>query len=105
MINLPNLPFISEETLDPSELVVLYVKDNNVFGLGTSGGTGYIQNDGAGTITVQVEDENGKASEASTVNANEQLIFEKDDEVDIAIIYIQADAIGASYRARFARIR
>lgn len=105
MLDLSKLPFIKEGTLAANEEVTLYVKDDPVHGLKEPGGTGYVKNDGAGSITVQCMDNEDRLSDVSTVYADEQLVFEKDDDIDIKVIHLTADADGADYRARFARIR
>ena len=105
MSDLAKLPFIAEGTLAADADVTLYVKDDDAQGLRKPGGSGYIKNDGAGSITVQCIDDHGNESASSTVKANEQLIFESDDDVEVSEAYIVADASGASYRARFARVR
>lgn len=103
MLDLPKLPFIKEGTLAANESVTVYVKDDPVHGLQTPGGTGYIMNDGPGSITVQSSDNSDGLSALSTVKLDEQLLFEKGDDVEICTIHIIADASGASYRLRFAR--
>ena len=105
MSDLSKLPFIKEGTLAANEELTLYVKDDPVHGLKEPGGTGYIQNDGDGSITVQCSDDEDGLSDLSTINAGEQLVFEKDDDINIKEINLTADAAGADYRARFARIR
>ena len=105
MSDLAKLPFIAEGTLAANEEVTLYVKDDPVHGLQEPGGTGYIINNGPGSITVQCIDNEDGLSDLSTINADEQLLFEKDDDVDVKEIHLIADADGADYRARFARIR
>lgn len=104
MSDLAKLPFIAEGTLAADANVTLYVKDDDAQGLREPGRTGYIKNDGAGSITVQCIDDSDNLSDVSTVKANEQLIFESDDDIDISEVHIVADASGASYRARFARL-
>ena len=99
------LPFISEGTLAANAEVFLDVKDDPVHGLRAPSGTGYVINDGLGTITVQSTDDNDGMSEESTVDPGEQLIYEKEDDIEICEVHITADATGASYRARFARAR
>lgn len=97
------LPFVKEGTLSASKDVFLEVKDDPVFGLKLPGGTGYVKNDGPGEITVQNSDDNDGLSDLSTVKAGEQLLYEKEDDIEICTVHIIADASGASYRARFAR--
>ena len=103
MPDLAKLPFIAEGTLAANEEVTLYVKDDIVQGLREPGSTGYVKNDGPGEITVQNSDNNDGLSDLSTVKAGEQLLYEKEDDIEICIIHLTADASGASYRARFAR--
>jgi hypothetical protein len=105
MSDLAKLPFIAEGTLAANEEVTLYVKDDPIQGLKEPGGTGYIINDGPGSITVQCSDDKDGLSDLSTINIFEHLVFEKDDDVEVKVIHIIADALGAAYRARFARIR
>lgn len=97
------LPFVKEGTLAANEEVFLEVKDDEVHGLQAPGSTGYVKNDGPGEITVQSTDNSDGMSDVSTVKAGEQLIYEKEDDVEICTVHITADASGASYRARFAR--
>lgn len=105
MSYLTKLPFIAEGTIAANKEVTLYVKNDIVHGLQKPGRTGYVQNDGPGTILVQTIDNMDGPSDTSTILINEQLIFEKDDDIDVNAIHITADALGASYRARFARAR
>ena len=97
------LPFTAEDTLAASADAFLYVKDDKVHGLQEPGRTGYVINDGLGSITVQTLDSSDGESDVSTVDPGEQLIFEKEDDVEICVVHITADATGASYRSRFAR--
>jgi len=105
MTHLTKLPFIAEGTLAANEDVFLYVKNNPVNGLQKPGRTGYVQNDGPGSILVVTIDDMNGPSDSSTVLINEQLIFEKDDDIDVNAVYIIANALGAAYRVRFARAR
>lgn len=97
------LPYISEGTLAANKDVFLNVKDDPVHGLQAPGGTGYIINDGPGEITVQSSDDQDGMSDVSTIKKDEQLKYEREDDVEICEVHITADASGASYRARFAR--
>lgn len=97
------LPFISEAALGASEDVHLDVKDDPVHGLQLPGGTGYVKNDGPGEITIQSSDDHDGLSDLSTIKKGEQLVFEKEDDIEICTVHITADASGAAYRARFAR--
>ena len=103
MLSPSKLPFTKEGILAANEEVILYVKDDPVHGLQTPGGTGYVVNDGPGDITVQNSDNSDGVSDISTVEPGEQLLFERDDDVEVCTINIVADAAGAAYRARFAR--
>lgn len=97
------LPFIGEGSLSASKDVYLLVKDDPVHGLKAPGGTGYVKNDGPGEITVQTTDDHDGESDSSTIKAGEQLLFEKEDDIQICVVHITADTSGASYRSRFAR--
>jgi hypothetical protein len=105
MSDLSKLPFIQEGTLAANEETELNVKDDPVYGLMEPGGTGYIQNDGPGSITIQTTDNYDGLSKESTIKINEQLVFEESDDIEICVVRIIADASGASYRTRFARVR
>lgn len=105
MLNPSKLPFIEEGTLAANEEVTIYVKDDPIYGLQTPGCTGYVMNDGPGSITVQNSDDSDGVSDASTVKSGEQLCFDKDDDVEICTVHIVAGATGAAYRTRFARCK
>ena len=96
---------IKDDSLAANEDVFLQVKDDPVHGLQSPGGTGFIINDGPGSVMVQNADDHDGLSDESTVKKDEQLLFEKEDDVEICIVHITADTLGASYRSRFARIR
>lgn len=97
------LPYISEATLAADAEVFLEVKDDKVKGLHLPAGTGYIKNDGPGSIAVQSTDNQDGLSDYSTIKPGERLEYEKDDDIEICTVHIVANASGASYRARFAR--
>ena len=100
-----HLPFIDERTLVASAEVFLDVQDDPVYGLRTPGRSGYIVNDGPGDITVRTSDNGERWSKAETVNDGELSQFEHLDDVWIHSVHIVADASGAAYRSRFARLR
>ena len=105
MLNLAKLPFIAEGTLTANEEATLYVMDDDIHGLKEPGGPGYIINDGDGEISVQCGDTKDGISDLSTIKADEELVFEKEDDIEVKVLHLTADALGASYRVRFARRR
>lgn len=98
-----HLPFIDEQTLAASAEVYLDVQDDPVYGLRTPGRSGYIINDGPGNITVRTSDNGERWSKAETVNSGELAQYEHLDDVWIHSVHIVADAVGATYRAKFVR--
>jgi len=98
-----HLPFIDERTLVARAEVYLAVQKDPVYGLRTPGRSGYIINDGPGDITVRTSDNGERWSKAKSVNAGELAQFEHLDDVWIHSVHIVADAVGATYRAKFVR--
>lgn len=100
-----HLPFIDERTLSASAECYLDVQNNPVYGLRTPAGSGYVKNDGPGDITVRTSDNGDRWSKASVVKRGENYACEHDDDVWIHSVHIVADASGAAFRSRFARLR
>ena len=100
-----HLSFIDEDTLSANEEKYLYVKNDDVWGLKVPGDSGYIINDGPGTLSIRNSDDGEHYTKVSTVKSGETLIFENDDDEWIHTVHIVADSVGASYRSRFARSR
>jgi len=100
-----HLEFVDEDTLSANSEKYLYVKNDDTWGLEVPADSGYIKNDGPGTITVRNSDDGEHYSKAMTVKRGEQLTWENDDDIWNHTVHIVADASGASYRSRFARSR
>ena len=100
-----HLEFVDEGTLAASEERYLYIQDDDVWGLKVPADSGYIKNDGPGTITVRNSDDGAHYSKAMTVKRGEQITWENDDDVWNNTVQIVADSSGADYRSRFARSR
>ena len=104
--NFPShLPFIDERTLAASAEIHLAVQDDQVYGLRTPAGSGYVKNDGPGDITIRTSDNGSRWSKESVIKRGENYTCEHDDDVWIHSVHIVADASGAAYRSRFARLR
>ena len=100
-----HLEFVDEGTLAASEERYLYVKDNETWGLQVPADSGYLKNDGPGTIIVRNSDDGVHYTPVITVKRGEQAVWEHDDDVWNHTVHIVADASGAEYRSRFARSR
>lgn len=98
-----HLPYIDERTLAASAEVYLAVQNDPVYGLRTPGRSGYVINDGPGNITIRTSDDGERWSKAETVNSGELAQFEHLDDVWVHSVHIIADAVGATYRAKFVR--
>jgi len=100
-----HLEFVDETTLAANEEKYLYIQNDDTWGLKVPADSGYIKNDGPGTIIVRNSDDGEHYTPDITVKRGEQAVWENDDDVWNHTIYIIADASGASYRSRFARSR
>ncbi|MEA3281677.1 MAG: hypothetical protein U9Q68_03820 [Euryarchaeota archaeon] len=102
--NFPShLPFIDAATLSARAEAFLRVQEDPIYGLRTPGRSGYVINDGPGSITVRVADDGERWSKAETINSGELAQYEHLDDVWIHTVHIVADAAGASFRAKFVR--
>ena len=97
-----HLPFVSEETLSANSSKELLIRTDNEQGLGVSGKTGYIRNDGPGALTFTIDDGISGSSLPQTLNNGEYINFRREDNVYFDRVIISTVA-GCSYRAAFTR--
>ena len=98
-----HLPFIDERTLAANAEVFLEVQEEPTYGLRTPGRSGYIINDGPGSIEVRTSDNGERFSKAEPAKSGELLQYEHLDDVWIHTVHIVADTVGATYRSKFVR--
>ena len=97
------LSYVNEATIVPSGKIYLYVKDDPAYGLKAPADSGYIVNDGPGTLTVRNSDNGERYTKNMTVNIGETLVWEHEDDELIHTVFLEADGFGVNYRSRFAR--
>jgi len=95
--------YVNEGTLDPNKDVYLYIQDDPDHGLEEPAGSGYVINDGPGTLGIKTSDDGGGYTRQITVNIGEMVEWECGDDELIHTVYLIADSYGASYRCRFVR--
>jgi len=100
-----HLEFVDEGTLAANGEVYLAVQDDENWGLKAPADSGYVTNDGPGSITVRNSDDGEHYTPDRTVKSGETATWENDDDVWTHTLHITADASGASYRSCFARSR
>lgn len=100
-----HLEYVKEGTITASDETYLYIQDDENWGLEVPADSGYVKNDGPGVLTIRNSDDGEHYTPEMTVNSGEQLTWENDDDVWNHTVHIVADAVGASYRSRFARSR
>jgi len=100
-----HLSYVKEGTIDDDETVYLYVKDDEQYGLREPADSGYLVNDGPGTLTVRSSDDGERYTAPMTVYSGEMLVWELDDDEYVDRVYFTCDTDGTKYRARFARRR
>lgn len=100
-----HLEFVQEGTLTPSDEVFIDIQDDKDWGLKVPADSGYVSNDGPGTLFIRNSDDGEHYTRVKTVFAGDQIEWENDDDVWNHTVHIKADAVGASYRSSFARSR
>lgn len=75
----------------------LYVKDDDVQGLGEEGRCGKIENIGPGLLTYQISDDSDRFMEERTLNAGGWDQYCIEEKIKIHTIHVKADAIGTVY--------
>jgi len=97
-----HLPYVAEGTLGANETVELLIRTDNEQGLGVPGRTGYIRNDGAGSLTFKIYDGISGSSLPQTLNNGEYINFLREDNIYFDRVILSSTA-GCSYRAAFTR--
>lgn len=97
-----HLPFYSEGTATTTTPLVLLVNADGEQGLGDVGRTGYIVNEGAGTIYATIDDGKGKSKQIR-IDAGETLSIDRADDIWIDKLTLQASGGNANYRCSFSR--
>jgi len=100
-----HLEFVDESTLAANADKHLYIQDDEMWGLEVPADSGYLINDGPGTLTVRNSDDGEHYSKARTVKSGETVTWENDDDIWNHTVHVVADSVGASYRSCFARSR
>lgn len=96
------VPFYSEDllTLEPR---ILLVKDDAEQGLGAVGRSGYVINDGAGSIYVTIDDGRVGKSKEVRLDNGEWLDIAREDAIWVDKLTIRTNVVGTSYRCLFSR--
>ena len=100
-----HLPFVDEGTMLASEEKYIYVADEEVYGLEVPADSGYLINDGPGTLEVRISDDGEHYTKVQTVQSGDAATWENDDDTWVHTVHVVADSIGAAYRSAFARSR
>jgi len=101
-IPLRHLPFYSEDTVILGTPIVLLINADSQQGLGAVGRSGYITNEGAGTLYIIIDDGEGKSKEIR-IDAGETLGFDRADDVWFDKVTLRASGGNVDYRCSFAR--
>jgi len=97
-----HLPFYSEGTLIPGIITELQIRSDNQQGLGSSGRTGWISNDGVvNDLKYRISDGNGK-SEWITLKPGEIKNYERDGDIWFDKLELTSE-LGTDYRCEFTR--
>ena len=97
------VPFFSEGSLKVSTPITLLVTADDEQGLGAPGRSGYIINDGAGSIYIIIDDGRvGKSKEIRVANG-EWLNIAREDEIYVDKLTIRTDLDDTTYRCLFSR--
>lgn len=93
------LPYVRNRVvLAANEEDMLYVKDDDVQGLGEPGRCGKIENLGlAGLLTYQISDDGDKFMDERTLNPGAWDEYYNEEKIKIHSIRVKADAVGTIY--------
>ena len=97
------VPFYSEGSLDVDTPVTLLVKDDDEQGLGAPGRSGYIINDGAGSIYITIDDGRVGKSKEIRVDNGEWLNIAREDEIWVDKLTLRTTVDDTEYRCLFSR--
>jgi hypothetical protein len=97
-----HLPFYSEGTVTTTESTVLLVNADGIQGLGDVGRSGYLVNEGLGTIYATFDDGKGKSKQIR-IDAGETLSIDRADDIWIDKLTLLASGGNANYRCSFSR--
>ena len=96
------VPFYSEGSLTAVPLTLL-IKSDPEQGLGGVGRSGYVINDGAGSIYVTIDDgRTGKSKEILIYNG-EWISINREDEIWVDKVTLRTTVVGTKYRCSFSR--
>jgi len=92
------LPYVKNlEALAPNAEDDLYVKDENVQGLGEVGRSGKIENLGPGLLTYQISDDGERFMAERTLQLGGWDAYDVREKVKFHTIHVEADAVGCVY--------
>ncbi len=97
-----HVPFYSEGTVTAGTDVVLLVKDDSEQGLGDVGRSGFIINDGAGTMYAIIDDGDGKSKDIR-IDSGETIEFERGDDIWMSKVTLYCSVGSNAYRCLFSR--
>lgn len=97
------LPFYSEGSLTVGTPITLLVKDDPEQGLGGVGRSGYIINDGVGSIYVLIYDGRVGVSAEVRIDHGEWLNIDRGDEIWVDKVTLRTNIDDTSYRCLFSR--
>ena len=98
-----HVPFYSEGSLSVDGLLTLLVKDDAEQGLGAVGRSGYIINDGAGSIWVTIDDGRVGKSKEIRFDNGEWCAVAREDGIWVDKLTLRTDVAGTEYRCLFSR--
>ena len=98
-----HVPFYSEGLLSVDGLLTLLVKDDAEQGLGAVGRSGYIINDGVGSIWVTIDDGRVGKSNEIRIDNGEWFAIAREDGIWVDKLTIRTNVAGTKYRCLFSR--
>ena len=98
-----HVPFYSEGSLVIATPLNLLVKDDAEQGLGAVGRSGYIINDGAGSIWVTIDDGRVGKSKEIRFDSGEWMAVAREDGIWVDKLTLRTDVAGTKYRCLFSR--
>ena len=97
-----HVPFYSEGSL-AAEPLTLLIKSDAEQGLGGVGRSGYVINDGAGSIYVAIDDGRTGKSKEIRIDNGEWFGVSREDEVWVDKLTLRTTVVGTKYRCLFSR--
>jgi hypothetical protein len=97
------VPFYSEGSLSADVSLTLLIKSDPEQGLGGVGRSGYVINDGAGSIYITIDDGRTGKSKEIRIDGGEWFAVSREDEIWVDKVTLLTAVAGTMYRCLFSR--